>query len=156
MPWFRVWLGRPRNRQVFSCSRAVFDRNNSSLSITLGQRLFSHFLKMSRERQSGAGVDAECLLLLQHELLSGFQGCWLCGQTLYVLQEGRKSRSGKGVSASQAPFLKNIMALLEGPLSGVPSSLPDRSWPSQLQNFFCWERRRQDSSEFPQDPGHIL
>ena len=147
--------GRPRNRQVFSRSRAVFDRSNSTLSITLGQRLFSCFLKTSRERQSGAGVDAECLLLLQRELLSGFQGCWFHGQTPSVLQEWRKSRAGQGLSANQAPFLKNMMALLEGPLSGVPSRLPDRSWPSQLQNF-CWERRRQDSSEFPQDPGHIL
>lgn len=156
MSQFRVWLGRPQNRQVFSRSRAVFDRSNSSLSITLGQRLFSHFLKTSRERQSGAGVDAECLLLLQRELLSGFQGCWFHGQTPSVLQERRKSRAGQGLSASQARFLKDIMALLEGPLSGVPSRLPDRSWPSQLQNFSCWERRRQDSSEFPQDPGHIL
>lgn len=106
VPQFRVWLGRPRNRQVFSRSRAVFDRSNSSLSITLGQRLFSRFLKMSRERQSGAGVDAECLLLLQRELLLASKGAGSMARHPLCSRKGERAGQGRGYLPARPLFLR--------------------------------------------------
>lgn len=46
--------------------------------------------------------------------------------------------------ARWAPFLRKMMALLEGPLSGIPSNHPDRSQPSRLQSALLlgWKDKR--------------